>query len=74
MIRTGTIKTLVPEQGIGFIERTGQVRDCFFHYSVLTGIAFDKLERDDLVDFDVVDSPRGPRAVSVRWIKHSLSA
>lgn len=63
--RTGTIVTLVTEKGFGFI-RYGDGHEVFFHKSGLIGINFDHLERNLPVRFEIVASPKGPRAENVR--------
>jgi cold shock CspA family protein len=60
---TGTIKTLRPEKGFGFIKgAAGQ--EYFFHQSAIYGEGINDLR--DSVEFDVADSPKGPRAENVR--------
>ncbi len=59
----GTIKTLT-DKGFGFIAVEGQA-DVFFHSSALVDIMFDELRKGDSVNFEIEDSPKGPRAVGV---------
>ena len=42
-MRRGKIKSLVADRGFGFIEGTDGHADCFFHLSVLQGVAFEAL-------------------------------
>jgi cold shock protein len=60
----GTIKKLNRERGFGFI--SGDGKDFFFHRSEVQGTDFDSLSENQTVDFDVQESPKGPRAVNVR--------
>ena len=61
---TGTIKTLT-EKGFGFISREGEVKDLFFHQNDLNGVSFSELKVGDAVNFDVVDTEKGPSAKNV---------
>ncbi|HET7028537.1 MAG TPA: cold shock domain-containing protein [Candidatus Limnocylindrales bacterium] len=63
---TGRIKKLVSDRGFGFI--TGEDgKDYFFHRDALAGsLDFDRLNGGEQVEFNVEQSPRGPRASSVR--------
>jgi cold shock protein len=61
----GTIKTKL-DRGFGFITRTGEVKDLFFHSKDLSGITFDELQVGDAVTFEVVDGPKGPSAKNVK--------
>ncbi len=64
----GKIKKLVSDRGFGFIDDTDG-REVFFHQSSLVGITFDTLKGDEEVEFEVEDSPKGPRAVNVSIAK-----
>jgi CspA family cold shock protein len=61
---TGTIKTLRSEKGFGFIRC--EDKEYFFHHTGVESGSFDDFREGDTVDFDVVDSPKGPRAERVR--------
>jgi CspA family cold shock protein len=62
---TGTIRTLRVDKGFGFIKgETGQ--DYFFHQSAIYGEGIADLREGDGVEFEVADSPKGPRASNVR--------
>ena len=64
----GKIKKLVHDRGFGFINDTDG-REVFFHQSSLVGITFDALKGDEEVEFEVENSPKGPRAVNVSIAK-----
>ena len=64
----GKIKKVVHDRGFGFISDTDG-REVFFHQSSLVGITFDTLKGDEEVEFEVEDSPKGPRAVNVTIAK-----
>ena len=68
---TGTIKTLRPEKGFGFIAPDGGTgnNDLFFHHSAVTTGLFDDLRPGQQVSFDEGPDPRDPsrrRATNVR--------
>ncbi|MCU0651937.1 MAG: cold shock domain-containing protein [Candidatus Omnitrophica bacterium] len=63
-MHTGKIKKVVTERGFGFISDTDG-REVFFHQSSLTGIQFTDLKEEQKVQFDIEDSPKGPRAVNI---------
>ena len=62
---TGTIRTLRVDKGFGFIKsEAGQ--DYFFHQTAIYGEGIADLREGDGVEFDVADSPKGPRAANVK--------
>jgi CspA family cold shock protein len=63
---TGTIKKIVADRGFGFI--TGEDgKDYFFHRDGLdSSIDFDRLVGGERVEFQIEQSPKGPRASQVR--------
>ena len=62
---TGTIRSLRTDKGFGFIkDEKGQ--EYFFHQSAIYGEGINDLREGDSVEFDVADSPKGPRAENVR--------
>ena len=67
-MHTGKIKRLVRERGFGFISDTDG-REVFFHQSSIVEAKFDSLSEEQKVEFDVENSPRGPRAINVHLAK-----
>ncbi|MDR2378261.1 MAG: cold-shock protein, partial [Bifidobacteriaceae bacterium] len=65
---TGVVKFFTPEKGYGFIAPDGGGRDLFVHFSAIQSDGFRTLEKDQQVEFDVVDSPKGPQAANVKPI------
>src|SRR6059058_2972010 len=62
---TGTIRTLRVDKGFGFIKsEAGQ--DYFFHQTAIYGEGIADLREGDGVEFEVEDSPKGPRAANVK--------
>jgi len=67
-MHTGKIKKVVRERGFGFISDTDG-REVFFHQSGLVEVQFDSLKEDQKVEFDIENSPKGPRAINMRIAK-----
>jgi cold shock protein len=67
-MHTGKIKKVVSERGFGFISDTDG-REVFFHRSSLTEGQFDALKEEDAVEFEIENSPKGPRAIDVKVVK-----
>lgn len=65
---TGTIRRVVIEKGYGFIASTNSDGDLFFHRSALRMGEFDKLTEGVRVEFELGESPKGPRAERVSII------
>ncbi|MDR1635047.1 MAG: cold-shock protein [Bifidobacteriaceae bacterium] len=65
---TGVVKFFTPEKGYGFIAPDGGGRDLFVHYSAIQSDGFRTLEKDQQVEFDIVDSPKGPQAANVKAV------
>ena len=63
----GTIKKLIRDRGFGFISDTDG-REVFFHQSSLLEVQFDALKEDQNVEFEVENSPKGPRAIEIRIV------
>jgi CspA family cold shock protein len=63
---TGTIKKVVADRGFGFITAE-DAKEYFFHCGGLdTSLDFDRLVGGERVQFEVEQSPKGPRANQVR--------
>jgi len=61
----GKVKWFNEKKGFGFI--TGDDgNDIFVHYSGITGDGFKILIKDQSVEFDVKDGPKGPQASNVK--------
>lgn len=67
-MHTGKIKKLIRERGFGFISDTDG-REIFFHQSGLGDIRFDSLTEEQQVEFEVENSPKGPRAIDIKLSK-----
>ena len=64
----GTVKWFNAEKGFGFISPDGGAQDVFVHHSEIRAEGFRTLNEGDRVRFEVVDSPKGPRAANVTKI------
>jgi len=67
-MHTGKIKKVVQDRGFGFISDTDG-REVFFHQSSLIDAQFDALKEEQGVEFDIENSPKGPRAINVHIVK-----
>jgi cold shock protein len=65
-VTTGTVKKVVSDRGFGFI--TGDdAKEYFFHRGALdTALDFDRLVGGEKVEFEIEQSPKGPRAARVQ--------
>jgi CspA family cold shock protein len=67
-VTTGTIKKVVADRGFGFITADDE-KDYFFHRNALdSSLDFDRLVGGEKVEFEIEQSPKGPRAGRVRGI------
>jgi cold shock protein len=65
-VATGTIKKVVADRGFGFITADDS-KDYFFHRNALdSSLDFDRLNGGEKVEFEIEQSPKGPRANRVR--------
>ena len=60
----GTVKWFNDSKGYGFIQHP-QGDDVFVHFSAIQGEGFKSLVEGQKVEFEVVESPKGPAAEAV---------
>jgi CspA family cold shock protein len=61
----GKIKRLT-DRGFGFLSTDGE--DLFFHMSAVQGVSFESLREGQVVEYEVGQGPKGPRAENVRVV------
>ena len=66
---TGKVKFFKADKGWGFINADGVDGDIFVHYSSILAEGFRTLEEGQIVEFDLVESDRGPQANNVRVVE-----
>ena len=66
-VTAGRIKKIIPDRGFGFV-RADDGNEVFFHRTELTTVDFDALQEGEQVTFDIVNSPKGPRARNLQKV------
>jgi len=61
----GTVKWFNESKGYGFIEQDNGGKDVFVHFSAIAGEGFRNLTEGQLVEFDVIEEPKGLKAANV---------
>lgn len=64
----GIVKWFDPKKGYGFITPSGNSKDIFIHHSNIIMDGYKTLSEGDNVSFEVADSEKGPKAVSVKKV------
>jgi len=60
----GKVKWFDTKKGFGFIQQDNGP-DVFVHYTAIGGEGFKNLEEGQVVEFELLDSPKGPKAANV---------
>ena len=62
---SGKVKWFDNKKGFGFIAQdAGQ--DVFVHHTCITGDGFKTLREGEMVDFELIESDKGPKALNVQ--------
>ncbi len=62
----GKVKWFNDQKGYGFITPEDGSKDLFVHFSAVLGEGFKSLAENQAVEYDVVDTDKGPKASNVR--------
>lgn len=62
---TGKVKWFNENKGYGFILQDSGGRDIFVHYSEIKEEGYRTLNEGETVQFEVLESPKGPQAKAV---------
>jgi CspA family cold shock protein len=68
MSTTGIVKWFNDDKGFGFITPDDGSKDCFVHYSAITGNGIRSLAEGDKVEFEITQGQKGPSAENDRKI------
>ena len=68
----GKVKWFNDSKGFGFIERDGG-KDVFVHYTAIQGEGFKTLPEGAAVEFELLETDRGPQAANVQVLKNTNS-
>lgn len=61
----GKVKWFNSEKGFGFITHDEDGKDIFVHFSAIVADGFKTLEEGQTVEFEIVETERGPQAKNV---------
>lgn len=64
--QTGKVKWFNENKGYGFILSDEGARDVFVHYSEIRDDGYRTLAEGETVEYELMDSPKGPQAKAVQ--------
>lgn len=67
----GKVKWFSDQKGYGFIAKDDGSGDVFVHFSSIQGDGYKSLAEGEAVEFEVVDSDKGPKAANVVKLNHT---
>jgi cold shock protein len=65
---TGTVKWFNDAKGFGFITPDDGGKELFVHFSSIQASGFKTLKESDKVQYEVEQSPKGPRAGNLKLL------
>ena len=65
----GTVKWFNDQKGYGFITPEDGSKDLFVHHTSIQSEGFRSLAENQQVEFDVIQSDKGPKAANVKIAK-----
>jgi CspA family cold shock protein len=68
-----TMKWFNDAKGFGFARQDGDGPDIFVHFTSINATGFRTLDEDDVIEFDVVEGPKGLSAANVRIIEKAVN-
>jgi len=64
----GRVKWFNNEKGYGFIDNEGK-EDIFVHYSAISQDGYKTLAEGQMVEFELIETPKGLQAINVKEVK-----
>ena len=74
MPEKGKVKWFSNVKGFGFLQKEGEEKDIFIHYSAIQGEGYKTLKEAEEVTFDIVQGEKGPTAANVVRINKKPAA
>jgi CspA family cold shock protein len=63
---TAKVKWFNDAKGFGYITPDDGSKDVFVHFSAIEGAGFKTLKENDKVQYELQESPKGPRAANLK--------
>ena len=70
----GKVKWFNGAKGYGFIERKGEEKDIFFHFSAVKKSGLKSLEEGEQLTFEIKNSDKGPSAINLQKVTNLQKA
>ena len=64
------VKWFKDEKGYGFLNYT-ENEDIFVHYSAILFDGYKTLQKDEEVEFDLIETPKGYQAIHIKKVEQS---